>query len=129
MIDTSLRAPPGEPHVLDKGLRGSLRVRTCDKDLDAVTLKLHLTTNAYGWGPRDDVAKCYRFQHEADAEAVRMSWIDVKYQARPKRPRFQLVGVWSFFDANERDLIRTRLQQTVPEVNKENDSATDGGFR
>jgi len=122
------------PH-LDRLYHEILRLHALKPDLDAATLKLHLTGNEYA-GIVQGVLSPQVLKHaafarpEADAETVRKGWTHTRDQLQRERHLTQQVA------QAERDFVRDpsdetwgRLQQTVLEQKKEDDGATGGGIR
>jgi hypothetical protein len=122
--------------LLDKLRHEILRLHHLNADLDAASLKLHLTESGYArvvegvLSPR--VLEHAAFARpEADAETVRMGWIDAKdrLQQRPQLRR-EMADAARDFAADSSEENWTRLQQTVLEAKKEDDDgATGGGLR
>jgi DNA primase len=121
--------------LLDKLRHEILRLHHLNADLDAATLRLHLTEQGYDrvvqgvLSPQVLVHAAFA-RPGADAEMVRMGWTDARdrLQQRPQLRR-EMAGAVRDFAADPSEENSTRLQQTVLEAKKEDDSATDGGFR
>jgi DNA primase len=121
--------------LLDKLRHEILRLHHLNADLDAATLRLHLTEQGYDRVVQG-VLSPQVLEHAAfarpgtDAEMVRVGWMDARdrLQQRPQLRRDMADAVRDFAaDSSEENW--TRLQQTVLEAKKEDDSATGGGFR
>jgi DNA primase len=123
----------GDP-LLDKLRHEILRLHALNPDLDAATLKLHLTGNGYA-GVVQGVLSPQVLKHaafarpEADAEMVRMGWNDTRDQLQQAHLRQQVADAARDFVENANDDTWGRLQQTVLETKKEDDGATGGGLR
>ncbi|HUJ98054.1 MAG TPA: DNA primase [Stellaceae bacterium] len=119
---------------LDKLCREILRLHALNPDLDAATLKLHLTQSGYG-GVVQGVLSQQVLKHaafarpEADAETVRMGWTDTRDRLQHRHLRQQVAEAAEDFVRDVSDETWGRLQQTVLETKKDDDGATGGGIR
>jgi hypothetical protein len=66
---------------------------------------------------------------EADAETVRMGWIDTRDRLQHRHLRQQVAEAAEDFVRDVSDETWGRLQQTVLETKKDDDGATGGGIR
>ena len=101
-------------------------------DLDAAWRKLHLTQIGYGGVVQGvpQVLKHAAFARpEADAETVRMGWIDTRDRLQHRHLRQQVAEAAEDFVRDVSDETWGRLQQTVLETKKDDDGATGGGIR
>ncbi len=126
----------GDPR-LDKLCHEILRLHALNPDLDAATLKLHLTESGYARVVQG-VLSPQVLQHaafarpEADAETVRMGWLDTRDRLQEPDVARQMAEAARDFveDASDENWGRLqRLKQTALETNKEDDGATGGGIR
>ncbi|HWI28029.1 MAG TPA: DNA primase [Stellaceae bacterium] len=119
---------------LDKLCHEILRLHALNPDLDAETLKLHLTRNGYA-GVVQGVLSPQVLQHaafarpEADTETVRMGWIDARDRLQHRHLRQQVDEAAQDFLRDVSDETWGRLQQTVLDTKKDDDGATGGGVR
>ena len=123
----------GDPR-LDKLCHEILRLHALNPDLDGPMLKLHLTENGYARVVQGvlspQVLKHAAFARpEADAETVRMGWIDTRDRLQQRHVTQQVAEAARSFVEDVSDETWGRLQQTVLETNKEDDGATGGGIR
>ncbi|HZB90921.1 MAG TPA: DNA primase [Stellaceae bacterium] len=123
----------GDPR-LDKLRHEILRLHALNPDLDAVTLKLHLTQSGYG-GVVQGVLSQQVLKHaafariDADAETVRRGWIDTRDRLQQRQLRQQVAEAAEEFVREVSDATWGRLQQTVLETKQDDDGATGGGIR
>ena len=119
---------------LDKLCHEILRLHALNPDLDAATLKLHLTGNGYARVVQG-VLSSQVLQHaafarpEAERDAVRRGWIDTRDQFQQRHLKAQMAEAERDFVEDASDETWVRLQQTVLETKKEDDGATGGGLR
>jgi DNA primase len=131
---TGLRLP--DPH-LDKLCHEILRLHALYPDLDAVTLKLHLTGNGYARVVQGvlspQVLKHGAFVRlEADAETVRMGWSHIREQLQQPRLKQDMADAEQDFVKDFREETWARLQHTILDrldSKKDDDGATGGGVR
>jgi DNA primase len=128
---TGLRLP--DPH-LDKLCHEILRLHALYPDLDAVTLKLHLTGNGYARVVQGvlspQVLKHGAFVRlEADAESVRMGWSHVREQLQQPRLKQDMADAEQDFVKDFREETWARLKHTILDSKKDDDGATGGGVR
>jgi DNA primase len=131
---TGLRLP--DPH-LDKLCHEILRLHALYPDLDAVTLKLHLTGNGYARVVQGvlspQVLKHGAFVRlEADAETVRMGWSHIREQLQQPRLKQDMADAEQDFVKDFREETWVRLQHTILDrldSKKDDDGATGGGVR
>jgi DNA primase len=119
---------------LDKLCHEILRLHALNPDLDGATLKLHLTENGFARVVQGvlspQVLNHAAFARpEADAETVRMGWIDARDRLQRRHVTQQVAEAARNFVDDVSDETWGRLQQTVLETNKEDDGATGGGIR
>jgi len=119
---------------LDKLCHEILRLHALNPDLDAVTLKLHLTGSEYA-GIVQGVLSPQVLNHaafarpEADAEMARRGWTQTRDQLQQRHLTQQVAEAERDFVEDVSDETWGRLQQTVLETKKEDDGATGGGVR
>ena len=119
---------------LDKLRHEILRLHALNPDLDAATLKLHLTGNGYARVVQGvlspQVLEHGRFARpEADAETVRMGWNHTRDQLHQPHLKQQMAEAARNFVEDVRDETWARLHQTILETKKDDDGATGGGVR
>lgn len=120
--------------LLDNGLGSSLRVRHADSDLDASMLRLHLTKIEHA-GAVQGVLSSQVLNHaalarpDADAETVRMGWIDTRDRLQRRHLKQQVAEAAQDVVPDVSDETWERLQQSVLETKKDDDGATGGGLR
>ena len=119
---------------LDKLRHEILRLHALNPDLDAATLKLHLTGSEYA-GIVQGVLSPQVLKHaafarpEADAETARRGWTDTRDQLQQRHLTQQVAEAERDFVEDVSDETWGRLQQTVLETKKDDDGATGGGVR
>jgi DNA primase len=119
---------------LDKLCHEILRLHALNPELDAATLKLHLTRGGYA-GAVQGVLSPQVLSHaafarpEADAETVRMGWIDTRDRLQQRHLKQQVAEAAQDFVRDVSDETWGRLQQSVLETKKDDDGATGGGLR
>jgi DNA primase len=122
-----------DPH-LDKLFHEILRLHTLYPDLDAATLKLHLTESGFarvvqGVLSPQVLTHAAFARPEADAEMVRRGWTHTIDQLQQPHLRQQMAEAAQDFVRDVSDETWGRLQQTVLETKKDDDGATGGGVR
>jgi DNA primase len=128
---TGLHLP--DPH-LDKLCHEILRLHALYPDLDAETLKLHLTENGFARVVQGvlspQVLKHGAFvRREADAETARMGWSHIKDQLQRPRLKQDMADAEQDFVKDFREETWARLQHTILDSKKDDDGATGGGVR
>jgi DNA primase len=119
---------------LDKLCHEILRLHALNPDLDAATLKLHLTQSEHA-GAVQGVLSSQVLNHaafarpDADAETVRMGWIDTRDRLQQRHLKQQVAEAAQNFVRDVSDETWGRLQQSVLETKKDDDGATGGGLR
>jgi DNA primase len=119
---------------LDKLRHEILRLHALNPDLDAATLKLHLTGSEYA-GIVQGVLSPQVLKHaafarpDADAETARRGWTHTRDQLQQRHLTQQVAEAERDFVEDVSDETWGRLQQTVLETKKEDDGATGGGIR
>ena len=119
---------------LDKLFHEILRLHTLYPDLDAATLKLHLTRNGFsrvveGVLSPQVLTHAAFARPEADAETVRRGWIHTIDRLQQPQLKEQVAEAARDFVRDVNDETWGRLQQTVLETKKDDDGATGGGVR
>jgi len=121
------------PPDLDKLRHEILRLHALNPDLDATTLRLHLSENGYdrvvkGVLSSQVLAHAAFARVGADAEAVRLGWADTRDQLRQPHLRTQIAEA-------ERELAEETTEEKwvrlhpLLEQKIEDDGATGGGSR
>jgi DNA primase len=114
---------------LDKLRHEILRLHALNPDLDAATLKLHLSENGYA-GVIEAVLSSRVLRHaafarpDADAKAVRTGWMHTRDQFHRRHLQAQMAEAERDFAADASDEKWVRLQQTVLETKKDDDGTT-----
>jgi len=118
---------------LDKLCNELLRVHALNPDLDAETLKLHLSENGFartvqGVLSPQVLTHAAFARVDADAEAVRMGWIHIRDQFQQPQLKMQIVEAERDLAEDMTDETWTRVQPLL-EQKSEDDGATGGGIR